>query len=385
MHYFQQRYLRENRAFPNLAGLETVDLPQKGLCSGLELRFVGVNQARDGYPDTWFHDYLKKIEVIVNGSQVVKSLTGDQLLAMMHYRKIPQDGHDAKNLSSGMIEEKFYISFGRHYHDLDYMIDFGKVSDPELRMEYDFELAAQNGWTNGKALTTKPAYFVVPHILRDPDVEPKGYIKTSEIYRFTSDASLQWNMIISRGPVYSNLYLCSWYASEGLGINIDHVELNLNSDDIIPYRMQLEELEAQNVRMYGMAKAQQWVVLTGGQAYPFPIESGHVAGLIGNGEDAMFAFSNIWANLGVPTMMTVSSGAVDTGNHGVHMMIRGAFPFSVAAIPIFNPWDPNTWVNSAELGDFWLRVEETAAAGTHVAIKLLADEVVTKYVTPSYP
>jgi len=137
--------------------------------------------------------------------------------------------------------------------------------------------------------------------------------------------------------------------------------------------------------MYGMAKRQEWIVLMGGQAYPFPIESGHVAGLIGNGELAEFAFSNIWANLGIPRFVTGAAGTPEDAAHGVHMMIRGAFPFSVAAIPVFDPWDPDTWIKSAELGDLWLRVEEMAAGGTNVYLKLLADEVVTNYHTPSWP
>ena len=134
-----------------------------------------------------------------------------------------------------------------------------------------------------------------------------------------------------------------------------------------------------------MAKRQEWIVLMGGQSYPFPIETGHVGGLIGNGELAEFAFSNIWANLGIPAYVSGAAGTPETNAHGVHMDIRGAFPFSLAAIPIFDPWDKDTWINSAELGDLWVRVEEGPAAGTNVYLKLLADEVVTKYHTPSYP
>ena len=94
--------------------------------SGIEFRVVGTNPDNYGYPDVWLHDRLKKVEVIVNGSQVVKSLTGEQVLALMHYQKTLQDGHDAKNLPVGMCEEKFYINLGRHYHDLEYMLDLAR-------------------------------------------------------------------------------------------------------------------------------------------------------------------------------------------------------------------------------------------------------------------
>ena len=77
--------------------------------------------------------------------------------------------------------------------------------------------------------------------------------------------------------------------------------------------------------------------------------------------------------------MTVSSGAVDAGNHGTFMTVRGALPFSLAALPYFNPWDERTWIDSSKLGDLWVRFEGGATMGTDVVAKLLGDEVVTKY------
>lgn len=377
--YFQQRYLEENRAFPSTVCLETVDLPEGGLLSGIEIRVAGTAGVGADKPDVWLHDRLKKIELMVNGSKVVKSLTGEQLLADMLYKKTPQYSHDAKNISGGMCEELFYINLGRHYHDLDYMLDLSKVKDPELRIDCDFTLTSQNGWTNGVAMAAAPSYRVICHLLRDAVASPKGYIKTSEVARFTSASAKEEKMRVPRGPTYSNLYLQSWYKNEGLGLNIDHVALNLNNDAIIPIHVRMEELTAQITRMYGLMKASQWAILKGGQSYPFPLECGHVHGLVGNAEDAMFAFSNLWADFGIPYFMTVSSGAQSTGNHGTHMVLEGALPFSVAAIPLFDPWDASTWIDSSALSDFWLKVKELTGAGTNAVLKLLADEVVTRY------
>ena len=69
----------------------------------------------------------------------------------------------------------------------------------------------------------------------------------------------------------------------------------------------------------------------------------------------------------------------------IRSTIRGALPFAVAAIPLFDPWDEKTWIDSSVLGDFWVRVELGAGAAAPGVIKLLGDEVVTKYVTPSWP
>ncbi|GAH47655.1 unnamed protein product, partial [marine sediment metagenome] len=109
MHYFQQRYLRENQTFPAYTGLWTIDLPNKGLLSGIGLRVHGYNDlASFDEPDTWLHDRIKKIEVIVNGSQVVKSYDARQLLALMLFKKTPHYSHDYKNMHGGSAEEFWY-------------------------------------------------------------------------------------------------------------------------------------------------------------------------------------------------------------------------------------------------------------------------------------
>jgi len=378
--FFQQRYLRENRAFAGLTGLETIDLPNKGFLSGIELRLWGASPAGTDKPDVWLHDRITKIELIVNGSKVVKSLTGEQLLALMLYQKTPHFGHDMKNVNGVSSEEFFYINLGRHYHDMDYMLDLSRVNDPELRITHDFTLGTQNGWTNGIAMTAIPKYNIVCHLLRDSDVIPKGYIKSSEVYRFTSAAAKQENMMVARGPMYSNLYLQSWYASQGLGINLDHYEINLNSDDVIPARTTPQDLESEVVRKYGLFTMSQELYGKGGQAYPWPLEMAKYFGQIRHGTaDVGLCLAVIWGNIATIPFKTVSTGAAATDEQQVDLTSIGTFPFSVAALPYFDPWDERTWIDSSKLGDFWVRVEEAAGAGANAVLKLLADEVVTAY------
>ena len=379
--YWQQRYLEESREFPSASGLETIDLPAKGLLGGLELKVYAKPGSTAHKPDVWIHDALQKVELIVNGSKVVKSIEGNQLLAHMMYQHIPIYSHHVKNHIGVSGEEFFYINLGLKYHDLDYLLDLGQVNDPELRITYNFGLTSANGWTHGQAFATtpKPAYSLIPHILREPTEIPKGYIKTSEIYRFTSGAGKKENMHIPRGPVYANLYLQSRYLAEGLCFNLDKVELNINSDDLIPYRVGLTELLAQNTRLYGQMEYHERVTVLGAQQYPFPLECGTVYPLIPMAVGLMVLMDDIWGNNDCFNFYT-ATGTPDTTNDSTpYVTYKGAFPFSVAAIPYFEPLKNWTWIDSSKLGDFWLRVEEVAGAGSNAVIKLLADEVVTSY------
>lgn len=378
--YFQQRYLKDAATFDATSGLQTIDLPNSGLLSGIELRVWGTCGNNAAKPDVWLHDRLKKIEIIAGGMKPIKSLTGEQLLADMLYKRTPHFSHDMKNMNNASCEEYFLINFGRHYHDLEYMLDLSRVNDPELRIDTDFTLTSQNGWTNGVAMSAAPSFSVICHILRDPAVSPKGYIKTSEVARFTGAASKQENMMIPRGPLYSNLYLQSWYKAQGIGYLLNYLELNFNNDALIPVRLGPNELASENIRQYGLFKMSQQVALTGGQQYPFPLEQAvvdHIAmGLI----DAEPQHFDIWGNAGAPGFRKTSDGVTPvTSNYNVLMTIVGGWPFSVAPIPYFDPWDERTWVDSSKLGNFWLRVEGNASMGTSVVVKLLADEVVTAY------
>ena len=385
MHYFQQRYLREASAFPALAGLLTIDLPNKGLLSGVEIRVAGICGDSVSDPDVWLHDRLKKIELIVNGSQVVKSLTGTQVKAMMHYKRTQPLSHDEKNMNNASCKEYFYLNLGRWYHDLEYMLDLGQVSDPELRIEYDFAMTTAAGWTNGTAMTAAPSYWIIPHMLRDTALVPKGFIKTAEIHRTDNAANLNYNLTVPRGPTYCNLYLDCWWASMGFGAIMDHIEVNINSDDLIPYRMRPEDITAQTVRQYGLFEANQQLTITGGQAYPFVMEEGIMDPLDADLTGYHWNRLDLWGNVAAPGFYDIATGLTPyVGQMNVNINTRGTWPHSVVALPIFQPWDPDTWIDTSTLGDFWVRIEELAGATAGVT-KLLGDEVVTKYTTPSWP
>ena len=377
--YWQQRYLKEGRQFESATtGLETVDLPKTGLLSGLELRVWGTNGAGTGVPDVWLHDRLKKVELIVNGSKVVVSLDGSQILATMLYKKIPHYSHDMKNMAAASAEEFFFIPLGRYYHDLDYMLDLSKVNDPELRLDYDFGMTSNNGWANGVAMAAAPYYSLIPHILREAPIAPKGYIKTSEVARFTSGASKVENMDLPMGPVYANLYLQCWYKNHGLTVDMDKVELNLNNDAIIPFRVGVQDLLAELVRKYGVFQLSEQMWVTGDQAYPFPFECGEFFARCHYNDPLMVTSGDMWGCMNSFVLWDLATPTKKTDSHPIYVTYKGALPFSVAAIPVFDLMDERTWIKSAELGDLWLRVEETASAASSTP-KLLADEVVTAY------
>lgn len=378
--YIQQRYLKESDQFASTSGLDTIDLPNSGLLLGIELRVWGTAGSGGDKPDVWLHDRMTKLEIVCNGSQVIKSLSGDQLLALMLYQKTNHHSHDMKNMSAASCEEFFHINLGRHFHDLEYFLDLSRVNDPELRIEYDFTKTSQNGWTNGVAMSAAPNFSVICHLLRDSNIVPKGYIKTAEVTRFTSADSKKENMHVPRGPVYSNLYLQSWYKAQGIGYLLDKLEVNINNGELIPLRVGPTELACEVVRQYGLFRMMQQMSVKGGQAYPYPLEQAVVQNIQVGLVDAEAQMVDVWGNAATVGFRETSDGVTPvTSNINVNLSLLGTWPFSVSPIPIFDSWDERTWVDSSKLGDLWVRVEENSSGGTSAVLKLLADEVVTRY------
>lgn len=382
MDYFQQRYLEQDRAFTGTSGVDTIDLPNKGLLSCIQLNVRATHGATAARRDLKPIDALEKLELIVNGSQVVKSLSGRQVRAMMFYQKMKQPEAFTSNYASASSRIDLFINLGRHFHDMDYMLDLGKVNDPELRITYDFTKTTELGWIKGEAMTS-PYRDTICHLLRESAVVPKGYIKTHEIYRFTNPVSKKENMIIPRGPMYSNLYLQSFYRDSGLAFTLDEVEVNIDNGRLIPLRLAMSEFMDMVAANYGDIFVRELTDYAPGLGIPLvpPLENGKFTPFLW-GEDISetFCCAALWGNMAWFFAYAFGGGRLTTA-YKYMIDWEGLFPYSVAPIPIFNPWDERFWIDSSVLGDFWVRFEGAATGSTSCVVKLLGDEVVTKYLS----
>jgi len=378
MEYWQRRYIEENRPFVVPAGLAVIDLPNKGLCGGVELAVTALCNAANPCPNTWIHDCLERVEIVVNGSQVVKALTGAQILAMNMYDRSYDRQQAPRLYNNTSHHETFYLNFGRFYHDKEYMLDLGRVNDPELRIFFNFNQGNHHGWLLGATFATAD-YTVIPHLLRDSTVIPKGYIKSSETYRFTSAASRRENMTVPRGPVYNGFYLESRYSGQGLGMNMDYVEVNINNGEKIPFRLEQGEFMTEMKRRYGIFEVTELTIPgNAGQKAP-PLENSEIWESNYRNSDVIGCSGPAWGGFCTIEDHLISTYGPGAGNLIRWLHYKGVLPYNLAKIPFLDSMDEETWIKSAELGDLWVRFEEGVGAGALATIILLSDEVVTAY------
>ncbi|MBA7637568.1 hypothetical protein ES703_45214 [subsurface metagenome] len=217
---------------------------------------------------------------------------------------------------------------------------------------------------------------VIPHLLRDYTATPKGYIRTAEAYRYPAGPSREENMILPRKHVYCGLYLQSWYHDEGLRHHAAYIELNLNNGEKMPYRQWFKNYCADVTRMYGSYQfTGVWTPATGADI-PIQVEEGVVVGQVQSPIDHYPRNSFTDDNGYFVKVVKTGGVAPDTVELEIVYKVKGILPWSMLAIPHFDPRNPETWVDSDKLGDFWLRVIADSEAGSNATLKLLGETVI---------
>lgn len=133
--FWQKEYIRENVAM-TLNDTYRVDLPENGNLGSLILRISGSQVQNQGINGgAWrILDYISKIELIGDGSTIIKSLRGDMVQACAFY----DDGCVAPdrwmNYASGTQRAFFVLNLGRFLHDPLLGLILEKFKNVELRI-----------------------------------------------------------------------------------------------------------------------------------------------------------------------------------------------------------------------------------------------------------
>jgi len=180
--YWQREYLRENATMSrNDAWRE--DLPSHGLLGSILLR-MSVPGVAAAFAETlkWrIIDYISKIEVIGDGSQVIKSINGTALNAIQFFDQGVTHPDYWHSYATGTKWCHVLINFGRHLFDTEYGLDLDRWNNVELQITND---ATSSEFGDDISLS------VLQYFLRDaPGVSFKGYFRTEEWRTWTTVAN----------------------------------------------------------------------------------------------------------------------------------------------------------------------------------------------------
>jgi len=135
MMYWQYEYLRENDDFTRNSTYR-VDLPENGYLSAIQFR-ISAPQVSGAFADTlkWrISDFIDKIEIIGNGSVIIKSLTGNVLQALQFFDTGIASMDYWHSYATGTQRFNCILLFGRYLFDEDYGLDLSQWDNVEVRV-----------------------------------------------------------------------------------------------------------------------------------------------------------------------------------------------------------------------------------------------------------
>lgn len=233
------------KAAATTSGTETIDLPERGILSEV----IPQVRHKSAYVDnTMLPDYLAvtKLELLVDGSTVVKSLTARQAMALMWYNKGPFSINN-NYMSVGnvnVVYDAFPLYLGRFAGDTKCGLDLSQYSNPQLKITWDVSQTSVDGVTYD-ANTTDPTftYNVMAKLI---DGTPSGfqnqYVQSREINQYNPTGTGEDTTEIPRGYPLKGLMLGSRYVSIAWNAFFDHVKLDFDNGKWVPIDMDYENL-----------------------------------------------------------------------------------------------------------------------------------------------
>lgn len=177
---FWRRYYVREASSMTLNDTFRLTLPDHGRLGSLLLRITGSEKSAYGQGGgAWrIIDEISKIEVIVNGSQVVKSITGIAAHALAHLDQGVTCTDRWRNYATNMQACNVLINFGRNLFDRDLQLDLSKYDSVELKISN-----TASSSTDFSDLTVS----VIGFLLQEADGIPNlGYMRSEEWRKWTT-------------------------------------------------------------------------------------------------------------------------------------------------------------------------------------------------------
>ena len=362
------------------SGTETIDLPEKGYLSQLNLRAAAVSVWVDEAPlKHW--QMITKVEVIVNGSQVVKSLDARQIraLAWYHGMDLIPLGSYARGGSGDKTFWTFPILFGRYPNDPNYMLDLSRYSNPQLKITWNAAPSTFDGVSCD--VTSSPSFRYGVDGLVYRGAAPSavlGYVKSAQLDSWATANSVTHTTEVPIGDRLLGLMVGGRYNDIDTPEFFDNIKLNFDNGAWVALDHGHQQL---------MAFYATW--------FPKTVETILYCDCTsGNTTDPMLGFvDNInWCDssgdiasveLAGPEyplydvgMYEVGTGSAATARKTMNFKFTGRLPHQCFYIPMHaftgNKWEP---IDTNQFGRIDLSVTMGSGVGTSATEKVVAEYI----------
>lgn len=361
------------------SGTHTEDLPESGILSELD---VMMHMTPAYVNDTPLPPFIaiKKIEVLVNGSTVAKSLSGRQIKALMSYNKGPFStaGWYHTSHAHNVYYHHFILYFGRFAGDTKYGLDLSKYANPQLKIEWDASQTSDSGATFDAAASPAVVWNIMCKLL---DGVPVGftdkYVQSRQINSWTVAASSEKPTEIPRGYPLFRVIVGARYKNVNWFDLINHIKLDFDNGKWLPIDMDYENVKAFQMSAFpgGCEIRQAYYGASGDDIDTQLMEiNSHTSG----GTDADHAATYYgFTTYGISSLLMYTEAGVAQGTASFIWIRDGGWgPMQTVCLPMSELLDGDEIaVNTTDFGRIDLKVETSASSGTSASTQVVAEYI----------
>ena len=327
------------------SGTETIDINVSDPISAL--RFEGIyTNGSSGAQLTPVPDIFSKVE-LVDGSDVLFSLDGTQLVAMHFYEGHPFIYVDASAVDSDTINFNMQYNFGRFLRDPLLAWDPKKYRNPQLKVTWNVATA--------NAAATAVSLEVSAELFDEKIVSPTGFLRTTQFHSYAPGNSTHEYIDLPTDLVIRKLYLQTKYYGAAATTQLTSVKLSEDNDKKIPFEMTDTNWCNLCAEVWGMLIQNFWGY--GGSANDpvFCAPCKYETGVFTNcsGANAI----SIQGSTGGKWTLTTS-----TATDLCHGILSGFLPYWVYCYPFGNSNEPADWYDVTKVGS--LRLDVLSGSGS---------------------
>jgi len=285
-------------------------------------------------------DVFSKIE-LVDGSDVLMSLSGAQMAALAFYEGNKQIDWAATNLVSSTEEGYLKVNFGRFFRDPVLAFAPKKFKNPQLKITYN-AAAVQASAT--------PVYLRVnAECFDEKAVSPVGFLQMREFNSYVGSASTYKYIDLPTDLVLRKLYLQTKNFGGGHFQNLISVKLDEDNDKRIPFDILVRDWMAMQLAEFGRCH-QYGAAFGNGTSYPVWAAPCNVENAAMANCSRQEAFQCVAMTGGKYAFDTPITTSLLIGE------FSGALPYFVHCYPFGDQMDMADWYDVTRVGALRFRV-----------------------------
>jgi len=329
----------------------------------IKLRFQALSNYVNGCNGNMLPDCVSKIEV-VDGSDVLYSTDLFEALAQHIYsgHEMPWANQWDCGLDSSAVQ--CCLWFSRDTSDQQFMLDPKKFVNPQLKITYNFPVAA------GDYVAASQFITVIAMVCENPVREPEGFLMTKDIYEWLTVAGATETIDLPRDYPYRFMLMRLYYPSFAIWQVFDRYKLSCDIDRFVPFEIRGQHLAEENFGIYPSMHMQSQSM---GDGNTNPITSYHYFGWMHGGTEMSNAVNEdvmITAMRAGQIDWMDSAGAAVDNLHAVVSTVHGSEFGFCEPYRFGNLKDPEEWLDPTSYMSVRLTIQQLLESNDHGGIVL---------------